>query len=136
MASSASPDEQKMSILTQEVIRRMRHISRDAPQEERDLIIDEFCETMRMSGYKEGTIREVMIRGLKGYERQVAQSVKEGRISIHKKGSSTRQARQIKKITGKTQWYKKRPREEDETEATLKQSPRKKIKMKKENADN
>ena len=64
------PEEQKNAILSQEVIRRMRHVSIDVPMKERTKILDNFSDMMEISGYTVEQRRDILVRGLKGYEHQ------------------------------------------------------------------
>ena len=127
MAESACPDAQKLAVLSQEVIRRMMHISLYVAHEEKIAVLDRFCQMMSVSGYHEERIKEVVTRGLKGYHNQLRKAQEAGNINLHRRGSATRKERQLKKILSKTTWYKKRQREEDDTKQD---SPNKKRKIK------
>ena len=61
----------KVTTLTQEVIRRMRNISREASWEERSVVLTKFAVKMYVSKYREEKRREILVAGLKGYEKQL-----------------------------------------------------------------
>ena len=51
MKESALPETIKSSTITQEVIRRMSNTSRDVTQSRRNLILEEYLESLKRSGY-------------------------------------------------------------------------------------
>ena len=69
--SSALPIKTKIITLTQEILRRMRNISRREPVETRIEIIDKFMVKLVNSGYPLEIRIDVLESGLKGYYRMV-----------------------------------------------------------------
>ena len=117
----------------------MRHIRVGIHDELRIRIdtIEEFITMMSRSGYNNGQIQEIVTRGLKGYQKQVNKAERDGRLSIHRRGWTTRGARQIKKALGKTTWYKrKRTEDEEDDDRTNSMSPKKRRKIANKIADN
>ena len=75
----------------------------------------------------------MITRGLKGYSKQLARAKKEGRTHVHRRGWTTRGARQVKKVLGKSTWYKRKRSQEDadddEHDPSYRRSPNKKRKV-------
>merc|ERR1712082_441723 len=77
---SASPWNQKIATLSQELMRRLLNTSEELDQEEKNMIIDEFGRKLRRSGYSKRQVSEILISGIQGYERKWGQ--KENRLHI------------------------------------------------------
>ena len=69
MAKSAMPHKMKVTTMVQEVIRRCRNMSKEVKEEEVKEELGKFCAKMKRSGYGEAMRREVLVSGLKGFER-------------------------------------------------------------------
>ena len=94
---SASPWNQKIATLSQEVVRRLLNTSEELKQEDKNNILNEFGRKMRRSGYIKIQISEILISGIQGYKRKW-----EGRVNRHRRGEETEAGRRRKKLTGKT----------------------------------
>ena len=106
LEQSALPDNTKISSLSQDVVRRMLNTSELVPQEERNNIVEKFISKLRRSGYRKDQVKEIIKAGLKGYERKLEKAKKEGK-SVHRDAKSTSKLRFKKKLTAKTNWFKK-----------------------------
>ena len=107
MADSAMSEKSKISILSQDLIRRMLCCSETIPDAERVQIIDNYIDRLVVSGYKPSQVKEIVESGLTGYTRKVERSIKSG-IPLHRSAAATLKERISKKLTEKTDWYKKK----------------------------
>ena len=111
MERSAMPQQVKITSMVQEVIRRKRNFSRMVPEEEVKWEMSRFCAKMKRSGYSEGVRRDVLLSGIKGYEKML-RNEREGRRKLYRKQEEGKELRWAMKIKGKETWYKQRKREE------------------------
>ena len=102
---SAMPSKVKRTCLTNEVIRIMRNTSRDVPDEVRRFFLSEFAQRLRMSGYPEQFRREILVAGLKGYDKQVRKS-DNGECPLHRPKGYRMEERRRKKMIKRRAWYK------------------------------
>ena len=68
---------------------------------------------MKNSGYSRKQAREAIVCGLLGTERKIKRRARQGQ-QFHRKGSTTLLARTRKKLTGKTNWFKNKKKDEAE----------------------
>ena len=101
LETSASSYEQKKSSLSQEVVRRLETTSSETDISVRLDIIETFCEKMKRSGYSQRQVSDIVTAGIVGHVRKVRQ-----RQHAHRRGEETETQRRLKKLTGKTSWYK------------------------------
>ena len=62
---TAMGENQKLQVLTQEVIRRLGNTYEGLVNEDYTRIIDDFCQKLFKSGYKEDQIRRIIVAALK-----------------------------------------------------------------------
>ena len=67
--------------------------------------LSKFCVKMMMSGYKEGVRRDVLLSGIKGFER-MKRNHEEGRRNLYRKQEEGKEVRWARKISGKESWFK------------------------------
>ena len=67
LKTSALPENVKQSTMIQEVMRRMSNTDRETSQNERNNILEEYIETLRISGYRKEEVRKNFVDALKGY---------------------------------------------------------------------
>ena len=65
--------------------------------------METFCAKMKRLGYSQRQQAEIIVAGKTGHKRKMA-----GRRQRHRKGEETEKTRRLKKLTGKTSWYKER----------------------------
>ena len=75
MADSAQPNNVKFATLTQELIRRMKNMSRWSTVEERIEVINKFMIKMWKSGHNEETRIQIVKAALRGYYKMVENEV-------------------------------------------------------------
>ena len=86
----------KFSILSNELVRRCVTTSGQVPQERVDAIIDTYSEKLLRSGYNIAQTRQILISGLRGYQRKV-QAAEEANQDLHRSAQSSLEARIKKK---------------------------------------
>ena len=102
---SAMPSRIKRTCLANEVIRMLRNTSRDAPDEVKRFFLSEFSQRMRMSGYPEQFRKEILVAGLKGYEKQLKRH-DDGVCPLHRPKGYRMEERQNEKMVKRRSWYK------------------------------
>ena len=98
LKDSAMAERSKISILSQDLIRRMLNTSETIPDSERVEIIDNYIDRLVVSGYCPAQVKEIVESGLTGYERKVQRAKKSG-LPLHRSASSTLAGRYKKKLT-------------------------------------
>ena len=114
---SAMPENMKIATLNQEVIRRMVNTSEDLDDSIRLEVVDNYARKIINSGYGLNQTRNVMVGGLKGYERKLklSKDVTNPKWQpLHPPASFNIQARRKKKILEKNNWFKKTSSHEEE----------------------
>jgi hypothetical protein len=107
MCKSAMSGQQKFSILSNELMRRLGNIAADVPHEERLAVVKRFTVEMKNSGYGRKGTREAVISGLKGHAKRRENRVKEiGHF--YRTAQETLKSRIEKKLNEKTSWYKEK----------------------------
>ena len=109
MKKSAMSEKSKISILSQDLIRRMQNTEETIPESERIEIIDNYIDRLLVSGYSPDQTREIIESGLRGYSRKLSRSIRAG-VPLHRPAAATLQSRIKKKLTEKSSWYKKKPK--------------------------
>ena len=104
MKTSALPEKTKVSSLSNDLMRRMKNVSEDLDQKTRNGVVDAFAARLILSGYKQEQVRDIVIAGLKGYEKVVAMA-NEGKTVIHRSAAASAPSRYKKKLTGKSTWF-------------------------------
>ena len=83
----------------------MRNISSDEGEEVRKFFLSDFAHRMRMSGYPEQFRREIIVAGVRGYEKQVERNDK-GECPLHRPKGFRKEERTQEKAIKKRAWYK------------------------------
>ena len=107
MRRSAMSEQQKMSILSNELVRRLSNIHRDVLQEEIKEIIEHFITQLKNSGYERKQAREIVVCGVVGWRRKLGRREKEGKKQFLS-ASETLEKRTESKLLEKTNWYKEK----------------------------
>ena len=110
---TAIPMKNKITILGQEVYRRLRNTGRNVETKIRIQIVDKFVEKLRRSGYRERERGEIVKAGVRCYYRRL-KSEKGGKKVNG--GREKRSVRKIKKIVNKNKWYSKNEEKRTESE--------------------
>ena len=125
MEQSAMSNHQKVSIMANEVIRRLSNVHHTIDQAEQNSIIDRLAQEMKNSGYSRKQARESIVCGLLGIERKKKRRQRDGQ-KFHRKAATTLLSRTRKKLTGKTTWFKKKKHDEEEAKERKKERDGKK----------
>jgi hypothetical protein len=113
MENSAMSNNQRYSILSNEMIRRLSNTNHEDPDmEDVTGIIETFIQQLKSSDYNRKCSREIVICGVIGWKRKIARRLKEGK-PFYRSASSTLAQRCKKKLLEKVTWYKKRKRDDD-----------------------
>ena len=64
MKTSAMPASSKISILSQDLVRRMQNCSESVPQAERDEVVNLYIDRLAVSGYNKEQIKEIVAQYL------------------------------------------------------------------------
>ena len=111
---TAMAEDSKIRSLTNEVIRRLLTTGEMISDSTRCQILDRFAQKMMNSGYGLKQIRRVILGGIKGYEKMVKKS-KEGGRSLHRSSGESSTARARKKLTEKSEWFRKSDQTDQES---------------------
>ena len=104
---TAMGEDQKIQVLTQEVVRRLGNTTEDLSNEDYVTILDDFSQKLCNSGYGVDQIRRIMVAGIKGWGGRVNRCRQEGR-RLRRTARESKELRMRTKLTGKTSWFKKR----------------------------
>ena len=102
----ASSDQIKSSTAVQEVIRRLKNNSEHIPQEEVNIILEDYIRMLKRSGYSDLEVKKYVTSGIIGYER-VKKKRKEEGSPLHRPGYVIKRGTYKKSLNLKTTWYKK-----------------------------
>ena len=107
MEQSAMAIKSKITTLSQDLIRRMLNTGDSISQSERNEVVEQFVKRLKISGYGDKQVKDIIESGLKGYESKKERAEKEGR-PLYRAARSSLASRQKKKLLGKTNWYKEK----------------------------
>ena len=114
---SALSENQKIQILSQELVRRLFNTKETLNKEYRSLIINEYTQKIINSGYSSDQVKKIILSGIKGYFGKVRRRRKDqvGK-RIHRTAQESGGSRWKRKLLGKTTWYRsKRKKDGEET---------------------
>ena len=104
---TAMPENSKVQIISNEMIRRLLNSGEDLQEEEYIEIVDSYAQKLVNSGYGINQVRRMLISGIRGYGGKVNRC-KELGIDLRRTANKSQGTRNIKKLTGRTTWFKKR----------------------------
>ena len=103
LEKSAMAYENKLSILSNEVVRRLLNTSETISQDGKDSILNDFVLKMLRSGYNVGQCRDILISGIRFYNAKVSRAIKSG-SKLHRSAQSSLGSRLKKKMQQKGWW--------------------------------
>ena len=106
MKSSALPWITKKSALAGEVFRRYYNCSTDIREIEGPRIIDEFCNSLKKSGYNK-LERDIIVTEGTNRLRNLMERVENNERPLYRRGDWQKYQRNINKIGKKKLWYRK-----------------------------
>ena len=104
---SAMGENQKITILSQDLIRRLMNTCESLGAEEKSRIVDQYSKKIRNSGFSVDQTRRIIINGIKGYESKRRRREKEGR-PLRSTAAKSRSSRIRSKLLGKSNWFKRK----------------------------
>ena len=126
LSRNAMSEHQKISILSNELVRRLSNIHRDVLEEEIEEVTEHFITQLKNSGYHRKQAKEIIVCGLVGWRRKLERRDNAGQEQyLH--ASQTLEKRTDDKLLEKANWYKenkKRQQEDMDSKFKLEQ-PRK-----------
>ena len=97
---------QKMSILSNEMIRRLSNMNIEkAEDDEKQNIVEHFITQLKTSGYDRKQAREVVVSGIRGWKRKIERRRELGQ-DFYRGAASTLKQRIRKKLIDPVNWYK------------------------------
>jgi hypothetical protein len=106
MRRSAMGDQQKYSILANDLVRRLSNININrVSQEEIMRIIEDFIQMLVTSGYERNQAREIIVSGVRGWKNKRQRREDNGQ-DFYRSAASSLLSRYKKKLTARTSWYK------------------------------
>ena len=106
MERSAMGEKQKISILSNELVRRLSNINYGwVDKSEIIRVIEQFIQQMKSSGYNLKQTREITVCGIKGWKSKRARRERNGE-DFYREGKSALKSRVRKKLTEKENWYR------------------------------
>jgi hypothetical protein len=111
MKRSAMSENQKMDILSNELIRRLSNIGPGIERQEVCNIIDKYTKQLKNSEYDRKQAKEIITCGLRGHKNKIERRKQDGE-AFYRAASDTLEARTRKKLTEKNNWFRKKKKKE------------------------
>ena len=115
MRRSAMGEQQRMAILSNELIRRLSNVGKEVVKDEIHGIIEHYIYQLKMSEYERGQAREIICSGVIGWKRKIQRREREMQ-GFYRHGRATLKSRNKKKLLEKTSWYKQKRKRDDDDE--------------------
>lgn len=113
MRRSAMGEQQRMAILSNELIRRLSNVGKEVVEAEVFGIIEHYIYQLKMSEYERSQARDIVCSGVIGWKRKIQRREKEQQ-GFYRHGKSTLKSRNRKKLLEKTTWFRQKRKREDE----------------------
>ena len=105
---SAMEENAKIQILANDVVRRLSNTKEhNGDYQEASRVIDGYGQKLLNSGFLIDQVRNILIKGIKGFEGRKMRCKKEGR-SLHCTAKESSGSRSRKKLLSRSSWYKKK----------------------------
>ena len=105
MQRSAMSEHQKMSILSNELVRRLSNIHKDVVAVEIEAVIEQYTGQLKASGYSRKQTKEIVVYGVVGWRRKLERREKAGQ-GQYLAAEDTLKSRTEAKLLEKTTWFK------------------------------
>jgi hypothetical protein len=105
MQRTAMSEHQKLSILSNELVRRLSNIHREVVMDEIEEVIEHYITQLKNSGYSRKQTKEIIVCGVVGWRRKLERREKAGQKQ-YLEASETLEKRTEDKLLEKTSWYK------------------------------
>ena len=127
---SAIGRNQLMSIMTNEIRRRLEVIGNGVPQKDRDEIVNKYTQQLVNSEFSWKQCHDIIVSGLKGHVRKCKRIKKLGK-PFYRSGQSSLMKRANEKLLEKYNWFRKNKEEEVSDSDNENEKEEKKCEMKK-----
>ena len=111
MRRSAMGENQRMDILSNELVRRISNIGENIPLGEVIDTIDNFTRQLKNSEYERKQIKNIIVSGMRGFQNKQERRKRAGE-KFYRLAEDTLVTRTKKKLTEKTNWFRKRKKKE------------------------
>ena len=120
---TAMSEHQKMSILSNELVRRLSNIHREVVEEEIEEVIEHYITQLKNSDYSRRQAKEVVVCGIMEWRRKMERREKMGQ-GQYLSAEQTIEKRTSDKLLEKTSWFKgNRKRKLENAESKFKYNP-------------
>ena len=117
MEKTAMGKQQKMTILSNEATRRLTNIDHEKlGVEEQKLVLEQFTQELKNSGYYREQAKEIIVSGFRGWRRRLE---KRGESGLYRPAHTTLAERERKKLLERETWYLPRTEEKERIEGEL-----------------
>ena len=113
MEKSAMSELSKYSILSNDLVCRLSNIGENMLEAEKIKVVNNYSKKLFVSGYNRKQSKEIIVSGIRGFKNKKKRAAAEGR-SIYRRAATTLKSRLRKKLTEKTNWYKRKRSPDDE----------------------
>ena len=104
---SAMGENNKIQILSNDMIRRLSNMDPRQKKEEIAKVVDSYAVKLLTSGWDEEQVRRIVLGGIRGWERKKMRAIEEGR-NLYRTAGQSAEGRGKRKLLGKCTWYRKR----------------------------
>ena len=113
MERSALGNQQKHSILANDLVRRLSNLDQSMGIADQVEVINKYTYKLKASGYSRDQAKEIVVSGLRGFKNKIRRRIREGQ-PFYRPARKTLSMRVRKKLTEKNTWYKKTGRKKGE----------------------
>ena len=106
MATSATPDKDKIQTVVNEYLWRYKNTSRELPKDSIEIIIRDYSNDLKRGGFSVSWVREALRSATIGYSRMIKGELL-GEGKINRPEHMGRTSRRHKKLLGKATWFQK-----------------------------
>ena len=106
-------ENSKMQILANDLVRRLASTDGRQGRKVTCAVVDQYAQKLMTSGYSMEQVRKVTLNGIRGWNRRKARATIEGR-QVYRTGKESAPHRYKKKILGKTEWFRKTGRKNEQ----------------------
>ena len=113
---SAMAMSQKISILSNDLVRRLSNINIEKVEEEENVrVVEHFITQLKTSGYDRKKAREIVVSGIVGWKRRRLRRAEQGQ-DFYRGAASTLKTRIRKKLLDPVNWFKEKAKESETPE--------------------
>ena len=102
---AAMSQQQKMAILSNELVRRLSNIHPEVLSDELEEVVEHYVTQLKNSGYDRKQSKEVIVCGIVGWRRKLERRQKKGQAQ-YLEAKETLEKMAKEKLMEKTRWYK------------------------------